>query len=94
MKPAPNEIRLTGKWITENGKTHGDDISERIYHLIKHYLENVAVSEESGGWDILYKDPGDGRYWECSYPHSELHGGGPPQLTVLTVEQVKTKYRI
>ena len=41
---------------------------------------------------MLYRDPGDGRYWELAYPNGEMHGGGPPSLIMLTEQEAKTKY--
>jgi hypothetical protein len=31
-------------------------------------------------WLIYYFDEETGEKWVEEYPHSELHGGGPPQL--------------
>jgi len=33
-----------------------------------------------------------GSDWELAYPHTEMHGGGPPVLTRLSLEQVQTLY--
>jgi len=45
-----------------------------------------------GRLGTLYRDPDDGRYWERTYPQSELHGGGPPELRVLATEDARQKY--
>jgi len=36
-----------------------------------------ASATDYNGWDVLYLDPADGRYWERILPSSEMHGGGP-----------------
>jgi hypothetical protein len=43
------------------------------------------------GWNALYRDPNDCRYWELTYPEGELHGGGPPQLRCLTADEARQK---
>jgi hypothetical protein len=87
-----NEQVLTGSWIAENGKVHGDAICERIIWLLAHHLRKIADSPQWGAWETLYQDPDDGRYWERTYPQSELHGGGPPQLRCLTADEARQKY--
>jgi hypothetical protein len=87
-----NEQVLTGSWIAENGKVHGDAICERIIWLLAHHLRKIADSPQWGAWETLYQDPDDGRYWERTYPQSELHGGGPPQLRCLTADEAGQKY--
>ena len=64
----------------------------RIHQLIQHLLHFVAATD--GGWSRLYRDTADGRYWELTYPRSELHGGGPPLLTVLSAEDVRARYDV
>lgn len=91
-KLQPNEQLLTGAWIVQNGKVIGDATCERIAWLLSNHLQKIAHSAQSGGWETLYRDPDDGRYWECTYPQGGLHGGGPPQLRYLTVEHARQKY--
>jgi len=88
----PNDERLTGSWIAQNGKVYGYAICERIKWLLAHHLQKVADSPQWGAWETLYRDPDDGRYWERAYPQGELYGGGPPELRVLTTEDAKQKY--
>jgi hypothetical protein len=85
-----NELELVGSVILENGRTRNDAVAERIKWLIRNKLKKLSVT--SGGWETLYVDPVDGRYWELSYPQSEVHGGGPQKLTILSPEKAKTKY--
>ena len=90
----PQETVLTGSWIMENDRVRSDVISERIKWLVANHMHKIAISPESGGWETLYQDPDDGRYWELSYPNSEWHGGGPAQLQQITVEEAKQKYKL
>jgi hypothetical protein len=46
------------------GETVEDTICRRIRSLTESALERVASS--SDGWSVLYRDPGDGRYWELT----------------------------
>jgi Immunity protein 27 len=88
MRLRPEETDLLGKWEVVGGNVIADTTSQRIRVLTTRYLEKVA----GGGWETLYRDPDDGRYWELTYPHGEMHGGGPPRLTYLSHEQAKAKY--
>jgi hypothetical protein len=88
----PNERVLTGRWLLEDGRARGDATCERIAWLIMHHLQKIAVSPESGAWEMLYRAPDDGRYWERTYPQGEMHGGGPPQLKCLTFQEASKKY--
>ncbi len=90
MKLKPEETDLRGEWELFAGSVVADVTSERINTLVEMYLEKVAV--DASGWDILYRDPEDGRYWELTYPQSEMHGGGPPRLTHISTAQVEAKY--
>jgi immunity protein 27 of polymorphic toxin system len=47
-----------------------------------------------GCWSKLYLDPVDGGYWELTYPQSEMHGGGPPQLVHISADAAKIKYGV
>jgi hypothetical protein len=86
----PSETVLTGQWILQGGRPVVDDVCKRILALTGSYL--VEVGRDTSGWDTLYRDPTDGRYWELTYPQSELQGGGPPQLRCLTADEAKQKY--
>jgi len=63
---------------------------ERIEYLISRYFIKKNRSED--GWEVLYQDPSDLRFWELTYPNSDWHGGGPPALIHLSVEAAKKKY--
>ena len=86
----PNENELVGNWILEEGQTSADETCRRIEGLINGPLTELAKSE--CGWMTLYQDPTDGRYWEHIYPHSDMHGGGPPTLRWIAVDDAKQRY--
>lgn len=69
-----------------------DNASRRINSLIQEVL--VEVSSSDDGWSVLYLDNEDGRYWELTYPQSTLHGGGPPCLTAIPVDEASKRYVI
>ena len=94
MDLKPDETDLIGAWTVANGHADGDSIEKRIISLIANYLQKVAVSAESDGWDVLYRDPADGRFWELTYPQGHMHGGGPKRLTALSPSSAKSKYRL
>ena len=86
----PTETDLVGQWLDTGSRIEADAVTARIQWLIAERLERVAEAE--GGWAILYRDPGDGRLWELTYPQSEMHGGGPPRLTVISAREAAAKY--
>ena len=88
-KLRPDETELVCKWRMENGRVVGNEACDRIDELIFHYLRQVA---DIAGWDFLYQDPEDGRYWELTYPHSEMQGGGPPRLDCISPADARRKY--
>ncbi len=91
MNIDPAETVLTGRWIPNNqGGSIADETCRRIDRLIHTHLKELG--RDTSGWDVLYRDPDDRRLWELIYPHSELHGGGPPQLRYLTVDEARRKY--
>ncbi len=85
-----DEKQLVGGYAIINGRVESDQITERINYLTENVLVRLGFSED--GWDILYQDKNDGRYWELTFPQSALHGGGPPTLTLLNEETLKSKY--
>lgn len=86
----PEETDLVGQWLDTGNRIEGDAVCGRIRRLTAEHLERIADSGD--GWETLYRDPVDGRLWEHTYPHSELHGGGPPRLSVITPEHAAAKY--
>jgi immunity protein 27 of polymorphic toxin system len=53
----------------------------------------IAPRASSNGCDWL-GDRRDGRLWECTYPQGEMHGAGPPQLSVISPEMAAAKYPV
>lgn len=92
MGIAPDEVEIKGGWLMVNGRMTEDDQCRRINVLIKAELEHVATSKD--GWEKLYRDPRDGRYWELTYPQSEMQGGGPPALILTGIESALEKYGV
>jgi len=86
------ENQLIGKWIYDNGEIKKDEITLRIEWLISNYLQKIATDET--GWSVLYLNPNDNKFWELTYPQSEIHGGGPPSLICITEDEAKEKYPI
>jgi len=65
----------------------------RINWLRRNHLREVATDES--GWEVLYEDPDDGRYWELTFIKSESHGGGAPQLSNVDItESIKSKFNL
>jgi hypothetical protein len=90
MKIAPSEELLIGEWVEKDGRIVPDDACMRIVHLVSSHLQKLGT--DSSGWNVLYRDPDDGRLWELTYPQSQLHGGGPPQLRRLAVQDARNSY--
>jgi len=73
---------LTGAWIVRDRAVVGDDVCAEIKRLLAEDL--VELGRDESGWYTLFRDRRDGQFWERSYPQSELHGGGPPQLAPIS----------
>ena len=82
------ETQIVGEWKVVGGEVFGDDNEKRIKWLIKHHLKKVA----GGGWETLFLDPTDGRYWELTFPQGEMHGGGPRLLLFMSSDEASKKY--
>lgn len=85
-----NETYLKGEWVLQNDEVIGDETCHRIRHLITRLEE---ISSADGGWETLYRDNSDGRYWELFYEHGDWHGGGPPSLRNISEPEAKEKYK-
>jgi len=86
----PDERELIGEWIRVDDQIDGDYTCKRIQFLTEEYLKELG--KDWSGWETLFRDPTDGRYWERTYPHSDWHGGGPPALFNLSEEEAREKY--
>jgi len=88
----PYEKELRGNWYYRGGTIQEDEICERIKYLISYHLIEIGIDES--GWCKLYQDPRDNRYWELSYPESEMHGGGAALLSNVSLQEVFKKYQL
>ena len=86
----PAEPDLVGQWFIKDGHVVADEMCRRIESLIENYLDELG--HDATGWDVLYRDPKDGRLWELTYPQSDMHGGGPPRLTLVSIDKANRKY--
>jgi hypothetical protein len=92
MNLQPDETEITGAWIREGSNVRGDAACERIEHLLREILQKLGGSKAAGDWEMLYRDPADGRFWERTYPQSHMHGGGPPKLVAVSREDALLRY--
>jgi hypothetical protein len=88
---APEETRLVGGWEFVGGAVSPDSVTKRIIQLTSDYLTKIATNEN--GWKTLYRDPGDARLWELTFPQSNFHGGGPPMLLQIGTGEARSRYR-
>jgi Immunity protein 27 len=85
-----SETEIRCEWTSVDGKMEGNEACDRIRRLIDDYL--VELAPDRSGWEILFVDPGDGRFWELTFPLGYMHGGGPPLLAVISEAQARGKY--
>lgn len=88
----PGERVLAGSWVEENGVRTLDDVDRRIFWLVTRRLLPRGIVH--GGWEQLYQDPRDGRYWELSFPEGSLHGGGPRRLECIAPSVARERYGV
>jgi hypothetical protein len=87
---SPGETELVGQWVFQGTSVLGDPTCKRIEALVATHL--VELRRTADGWSTLYRDPGDGRLWEHTYPQGHMHGGGPPALQLLSAVEAQNKY--
>lgn len=87
---SPDESIIEGQWVESGKNVVGDDACKRIEWLVSGILENKGADES--GWETLYQDPKDKRFWILFYRHSERHGGGPPSLRVAIKDEIENKF--
>jgi hypothetical protein len=92
MKLTNLQNKLMGKWIYQNDTIQKDIITQQIEWLISNHLKKIAIDKM--GWEVLYIDPDDNRFWELTYPQSEMQGGGPPALINISKEEAEAKYSL
>ena len=88
----PWETELSGGWLDLGSRVVDNEVTVRIHRLLRHRLQKLAESD--GGWTVLYRDPRDGRLWELTHPHNEIHGGGPPCLTVIEAARATARFHL
>ena len=76
----------------KDGHVRSDAACHRIEALIQ--TELVFIGTDQSGWESLYRDENDGRYWERTFPHGELQAGGPPMLRVTSFKDAAEKYSL
>ena len=92
MKLKPEEIELKGQWNFNGSEVENDAVCDRIEWLVENQLKQINT--DKSGWDTLYQDPYDNRFWELIYPQSHMHGGGPPMLKYLSNHKAQKKYQL
>lgn len=90
ISPKSSEARIEGQWNLENGNLIPDETCGRIEYLTQNVLKKLTT--DATGWQTLYQDPVDNRYWELTYPHSDWQGGGPPLLQCIDIETMNMRY--
>ena len=86
---AISSSRIAGQ---RSAKDKHNDACKRIDWLINNKL--VEISVNGNGWEALYQDPNDRRYWLLTYPQSHMHGGGPPLLKAVTEKEAKEIFNV
>tara|TARA_R110002124_G_scaffold274903_2_gene444983 strand:- start:147 stop:443 length:297 start_codon:yes stop_codon:yes gene_type:complete len=86
----PDETQIEGQWLFDGKTIKADSACERIDWLIKNNLK--AIKTDKSGWNALYQDQKDKRYWLHYYPKSEMHGGGPPALKAISNNEASQRF--
>jgi len=92
MKLQSNETEIVGQWMFDGARCQPDASCRRIEQLVANCLTKLSESRLYGSWETLFVDPVDGRLWERTYPQGELHGGGPPRLSLISEDAARLKY--
>jgi hypothetical protein len=88
----PDERELVGAWLDRNGRRELDEVDRRIFWLVTRRLVPRGIAHV--GWEQLYQDPRDGRYWELTFPEGSLHGGGPRRRGTVAALVAREKYGV
>ncbi len=86
----PSETELVGSWIFDGKYVQADLNEQRIEWLMANSLKEIA--RDPSGWELLFRDPQDGRFWELTRLHGELQSGGPLKLSCINELEARTKY--
>jgi hypothetical protein len=73
---------LKDVWVMRDGKMVAEGDAAAIDALLG-YLDRVA--DGAAGWALLYRHRQTGAFWELTYPHGEMHGGGPRRLRQMNI---------
>ncbi|MDZ7679051.1 MAG: Imm27 family immunity protein [Acidimicrobiales bacterium] len=65
----------------------GRDAQEMAKHLRELVNDDLR-------WITVFIDDKTGQLWRMSFPHSEMHGGGPPLLEPVTREEVLQEFLV
>ena len=80
----------------DHGVTVMDEQATLFLHASKLSLHIIwssgLQSTLPARWSVLFRDPGDGRLWELTYPESGSQGGGPPRLTCIDADVARKKF--
>jgi hypothetical protein len=85
-----DEKVLRGGWTDTPDGLKPDETALRIEALTAHSL--VKLGTDPSGWETLYVDPRDNRFWELTFPDSDSQGGGPPMLKNMSIAEATGKY--
>ena len=85
-----DETEIIGNWIKVGEKIVGDVACERVHQLTVAYLNKIG--RDWTGWETLYRNPADDRFWLHTYPLGHMHGGGPPALINLSEDEARLKF--
>jgi hypothetical protein len=87
-----NETLIEGQWLLNGQNIAEDENCKRIDWLVQNTL--TKITHDESGWEILYQDKIDGRLWVHYYRNSEMQGGGPPALKLITKSQAEAIFNV
>ncbi|HEC29540.1 MAG TPA: hypothetical protein ENI65_08140 [Gammaproteobacteria bacterium] len=85
-----NETLIEGMWVVTDDQISSNEACKRIEWLITDIFKLIRV--DVSGWEKLYQDPKDQRFWLLYYPQGEMHGGGPPSLMEMTYKDAELRF--
>ena len=79
---------IEGNWSFDGKRVVADAACDQIDSLLRTLS---PVGSTDNGWTRLYSDT-HGVFWELTYPHAEMQGGGPPRLESFSLDELRLKY--